>query len=451
LILGQGEQRILRVSGLHRYSIGSGAVRAISLSKPGDQILLKGILPGSADLWVWKKDGGAEHRTIRVEKLSGKEKNLPLERALSLLDEAEVIYSGKGIILRGTIRSLVETSKIAGVLRNFPKEIHDETELAEDLLAESERSLNQWLKKTEFSKNLRIERVGQSLWMRGALEKPSEKSTAQKQAAALFPPLQFEIESLPDHAPTVYFRVFLLELKKNEFQSLGISWPGSTQNAFQVTSGAVQNLLQIDLTLQHLESRGSAKILSNPELVVRAPGEAELFAGGELPIQNQNRYHSNVTWKNYGLTLRLKVTHVTGSRVRLDIFTEVSHLDPNGSPDKIPGIQANRMKTQVDARFGTPLLLSGLLQQGIREEARGIPFLRGIPILGLLFGSQDYLNEKSELVAILFPHANPPTAPIERLQAWTPKGPLPPPRNWIRPDEERELKMSEDYPWNAFE
>ena len=211
-------------------------------------------------------------------------------------------------------------------------------------------------------------------------------------------------------------------------------------------------MLQLDVALQALEGEGSARILSSPELVVRAPGEAELFAGGEIPIETSSAYASNVTWKNFGLSLKLNVTATTAEKVRLDIFTEVSHLDQSiSSNSKIPGLQANRMKTQVDARYGVPLLLSGLLQQGTRESARGLPLLRQIPVLGLLFGSDDYLNERSELVAILLPSSSPPPAPLSKIMRYAPKGLLPPPRTWISPEDEKRLRSSNEYPWNALQ
>jgi Flp pilus assembly secretin CpaC len=379
-------------------------------------------------------------------------KNIHLEKALGALNEAEVIFSGQAVVLRGCIQSLEESARIAALNRDHPKDIHDETQLSEALLDHGQHRLSQWLAQSGFQKQIRIERMGSSLWLRGTWEKPNEINTLIKQARSIFPMIQTEIDSLPDHSPTVYFRVFLLELKKSEFHSLGLQWPGGAGGgAFHVNFSPFQSLFQLDLALQLLENRGSARILSNPELVVRAPGEAELFAGGELPIQVQNRYYSNISWKNYGLTLRLNVTHTSGDRVRLDIFTEVSHLDHHIAQDKVPGIQTNRMKTQVDARFGTPLLLSGLLQQGVREEAKGIPFLRGIPVLGLLFGSEDYLNERSELVAILYPYATPPAAPVQKIKPLIPKGPIPFPRDWISPADERALRESREFPWNALE
>ncbi|MEK7691528.1 MAG: hypothetical protein AAB425_10970, partial [Bdellovibrionota bacterium] len=102
--------------------------------------------------------------------------------------------------------------------------------------------------------------------------------------------------------------------------------------------------------------------------------------------------------------------------VRLEIQTEVSHLDPTIQIRDTPGIQANRMRTQVDARFGAPLLLSGLLQKNMHERSSGLPLLSKLPILGPLFGSNEYQNDQSELVAVLVPSATPPDAPLQRMK-----------------------------------
>jgi Flp pilus assembly secretin CpaC len=460
IVLAIGEQRILTIPNLHRYSLGSPNIRILPLSKALKQslksdekniLLMRGVKPGISDLWVWKTDGASEHRSIQIERSSRSTKNLDFEKALGSLNEVEVIPSSRGTVLRGKIYTPEECSKISHLQRTFPAWIHDETQVSEPLLEQSQEKLTAWLKASHFSPRLKIDVVGSSLFLRGTLDRPAELATVEKQARAIFPLILFDISTLPDSAPTIYFRVFLLELKRSEFHSLGISWPGSVPGAFQITSAGIQNLVQIDLTLKALESKGSARLLSNPELVVRAPGEAELFAGGEFPIKIQTRFTSTVLWKNYGLTLRLRVTHTNGDRVRLDISTEVSQLDHHIAQENIPGIQSNRMKTQVDAQFETPLLLSGLLQQGVREDAKGIPFLRSIPVLGLLFGSEDYLNERSELVAILYPHLSPPKPlPLQKIHRFMPRGPLPTPREWVSPDLEQELRESHDFPWNAL-
>jgi Flp pilus assembly secretin CpaC len=286
------------------------------------------------------------------------------------------------------------------------------------------------------------------------LRGPSERAAIEKRVRSLYPLAQIELESLPDNSPTVHFEVFLLELKKSRFHTLGLAWPAFQESAFRVTTSSISNLLQLDLTLQSLEGEGSLKILSNPELVVRAPGEAELFSGGEIPIQTHTEYISAVAWKNFGLTLKLSVAQSAGDKVRLDISTEVSHLDSTLSNEKIPGIQANRMKTQVDAQYGKPLLLSGLLEQNLRREAKGLPFLREIPVLGTLFGSEDYLSERSELVAILVPSKELPQNPMSRVSTFLPKGALPiarAPAQPAKPPKIGDDPSAQNFPWNVLE
>lgn len=419
VLLAPGEQRLFRIPGMRKYALGSDHLKVLPLSaalrptdgsSPGEQLLLKAVHPGLSDLWVWKADGTTEHRLFRIEKTLPAELKPGLERALGGLREVEALPSGGTVILRGTVRTLGEASRVEALLRGFPQEVRDETRAEEPLIKAALERIERWLARSPYKSELRLERRGGLVHLTGSIERAANQSTIIREVKPLYPLTRFDLEALPDDSPTVHFKVFLLELKRSRFSSLGLGWPAAQEGAFRVTSFGIEDLLQLDLTLQTLQGDGSVNILSNPELVVRAPGEAELFSGGELPIHNKSQYYATTSWKNFGLLLRLKVTHSTGTRVRLDITTEVSHLDPSIAIDKTPGIQANRMKTQVDARYGQPLLLSGLLQQGMRQQARGLPFLRSIPVLGALFGSEDYLNEKSELVAILLPSSLPPPA-----------------------------------------
>ncbi|MDR3606739.1 MAG: hypothetical protein P4M08_05075 [Oligoflexia bacterium] len=458
LLLALGEQRTLKIPGIDRYSVGGPAIH---VHIPHDGILLvKGVQPGNADFWVWKSDGTAEHRAVEVRK--GSTESLPpsLEAPLSRLSEAEVYFTGEGVVLRGTIHTLAEAARIEaltlmGGANGKTPQIHDETEVAPELLAEAKKRMDQWLASSPFGSKLRaeIQEGALILWLaQGSIEGPAEKARVERKARAIFPLTQIRVDALPDTNPTVHFKVYLLELKKSHFRSLGLGWPAGQDGAFRVTPARIDSNISLDVAIQALESDGGAKILSKPELVVRAPGEAELFSGGEIPIQTESAYYANVTWKTFGLTLKLNVTQSAGDRVRLDIFTEVSRIDPTLSgKGQIPGLQSNRMKTQIDARYGKPLLLSGLLQQNLRKEVKGLPVLKDIPILGALFGSEDYLTERSELVAILVPSTEIPDAPMDRVARILPSGPIPPRQGFPDTASEQALRESPQYPWNVFE
>lgn len=452
VVISQGEQRLIHINGLVRYSLGGDVVRILRLPThtQKDDLLIKGVKPGMGDLWVWKINGASEHRIVRVEKWAPLKIPAAVFTSLETIQELEVIPSGDGFVLRGEIQTLNESARLAALIRGFPKLIQNQTTVSRELLDEAERKISSWIEKNNLQNRVQIEKLNTDLLLHGNIPNPTERKMLEEQLRSIYPMITVDLQSFPDQSQPVFFRIFLLEIKKDQFNTLGLLWPEMTAGAFKVTPRAIRSSIELDLTLQAMSGSGSARILANPELVVRVPGESELFAGGELPIEDKTRYSSKTSWKQYGLKLKLKVTNRSKDRIRLDISTELSHLDKSISNTEVPGVRVNQMKTQVDARFGQALFLCGLLQESTRSQAKGIPMLREIPILGALFGSEDYLNEQSELVAILLPNSLSPPAPMEKIDSIFPSGTIPPPRNWISPEEQHNLQMSEDYPWNAL-
>ncbi|MBC7386737.1 MAG: type II and III secretion system protein [Cryobacterium sp.] len=459
VILAQGEQRLITVPGLKRFSLGSPILR--TLASPGgnkDLILMKAVSPGLTDLWVWKTDGSREHRSIEVRAWK-KGPLTDLEKRLSDLREVEIWIGGTPetgkvtYTVQGLITTLAEAKRVGDLLAAFPTELLNQVTFSDSLYREGEKGLRAWLAKSSYKDDIELlaEPATKTLVVRGGLPDSTLRAGVEKSLREIFPLTRLEIDSMPDRNPTIHFKVFLLELRKNRSRALGVDFPGVFPNALRISHLGIHTALSIEAAIQALENDGSARVLSQPELVVRAPGEAELFAGGEIPIQSKTVYSSRVEWRSYGLSLKLKVHGASGRKVRADIQTEVSHLDGAATDDHIPGLQANRMKTQVDATFGQPLLLSGLLQEGVKKAAKGLPFLKDIPVLGLLFGSSDYLEDRSELVAVLLPSRTLPEAPRAALEIDRPVGNVPLSRNWISPSEEIALRNTKEFPWNAFE
>ena len=73
-------------------------------------------------------------------------------------------------------------------------------------------------------------------------------------------------------------------------------------------------------------------------------------------------------WKPFGLLLKLHVPHVVKPQVRLDIRAGVSHVEKN-TGDTFPNFYKNEMNQHIEARFGEPLFLSGLLKEEMRQSA----------------------------------------------------------------------------------
>lgn len=457
LVLTQGEQRLVSHPGLQRYALGSAIVRGAK-SPNGDpaSVLLKAIKPGRTDLVLISKSGQTLRRPVRVEAADAADLPTDLLRALSGLATTEVHILGKAVFLRGEVQTQSEALAIRDVEARFGDVVHDETDWDPALTRDGERKLQALLAHGAASpdralwKNLRVERAGTRVRLLGTVGTETERREVVRTAKALWPLADVGVRSREAAGSTVTIRVYLLELSHSAFRKLGIGWGTETTPLSALRPWQLDATFNIEQSLQALSGEGMAQILANPELVVRAPGQAKLFAGGELPIRQVSRFQNTVTWRPYGLTLKLILKDFQDDRVRLDVHTEFSHLDVSAGHDDLPGIRLNTMSTQIDARLGQPVLLAGLLQEKIQEDARGLPALRSLPILGALFRSENFLKEKSELVAVLVPNLDSEPHPMSRISRELPRGPLPLPRNWISADDLTALKQSPHYPWNAL-
>lgn len=122
-----------------------------------------------------------------------------------------------------------------------------------------------------------------------------------------------------------------------------------------------------------------------------------------------------VEFKPFGVALDFTPTVLGDDRISLKVRPEISEIDPNASivMDRlvIPGIRVRRVETTVEMASGQSFAIGGLLQNNIADVVSKIPGLGSIPVLGKLFSSSDYQNNKSELVIIVTPYLVRPTSP----------------------------------------
>lgn len=219
--------------------------------------------------------------------------------------------------------------------------------------------------------------------------------------------------------PTVEVEVVMAELVQRVDEDLGLQW--SPFGEFQVLPKAS---LQTSLTatLQALESRGLGKILATPRILCRSGGEAEFHSGGEFPIpvtEYQSHYKShNIIWKKHGIVLRFKPVADHQGRMSLHIYAELSVLSDQQAGG-VPALLINKIESQFDLSRPQTVALSGLIRQDWHRGKSGLPGLSQIPVLGALFGSQKFLNRRSELVVFVTPKIVPETAAtVELPKGW---------------------------------
>ena len=70
----------------------------------------------------------------------------------------------------------------------------------------------------------------------------------------------------------------------------------------------------------------------------------------------------------------------------------------------VPSIRTRRADTTVEIPSGGTLAMAGMIQDDTKHQINGLPGLAELPVLGALFRSNDYINQRTELVVLVTPY-----------------------------------------------
>jgi len=189
---------------------------------------------------------------------------------------------------------------------------------------------------------------------------------------------------------------------------------GNISQQFPGLSFLYTGSLNINAVLNAMESLTKVRVLSSPKLVVLNNHEAALQVGDQVPIVTQSALSTagqnapivnSVDLKDTGVILKVTPRANLSGRVLLDVTQEVSDVVPTTTSSiNSPTIQQRKFSSVVAVRDGQTIALGGLIKDSKSTTGSGIPFLRRIPVLGGLFGSDDHNTTRTELVVLITPH-----------------------------------------------
>jgi pilus assembly protein CpaC len=204
-----------------------------------------------------------------------------------------------------------------------------------------------------------------------------------------------------DLEPLVKVQITVAEVRKDQSLKYGIKWPGSYQAQILPKYSAGPGGANIDI--QFLEQTGIAKVLASPNLICRSGKAAQFFAGGEFPMKILNYRIQDVVWRKYGIQLNLQPKADFSGKMSISIETEISSIDASRSVNQIPALFTNKIQSHFDLNESRLIALSGLIKNEQSQNSEGFPGLSGIPILGSLFSSREFKDNRTELVVFVKP------------------------------------------------
>ena len=165
----------------------------------------------------------------------------------------------------------------------------------------------------------------------------------------------------------------------------------------------------IRAVLQALGQDGRARVESAPKLLVLDNAKGTVNVGTRISVETGSSTGSGtggntVTTRQYidtGVLLAVTPRINAGGRVTLDINQEVSSA--GASSNNNPPINTRKAQTTVNVASGETMVLAGLIQTDRGSGSYGVPLLAKIPIIGGLFGTQSFRNNRTELVVLITP------------------------------------------------
>jgi pilus assembly protein CpaC len=151
------------------------------------------------------------------------------------------------------------------------------------------------------------------------------------------------------------------------------------------------------------------------------------MSGGEFPVLNgfscssssstpgaPSTCQPSINFMKFGVSLNFTPVVLSGGRISLKVMTEVSDLSSQNSLTivepgttqsvTIPSIRTRRADTTVELPSGGALAMAGMIQDETIHQLNGLPGLMELPILGPLFRSNDYVNQRTELMILVTPY-----------------------------------------------
>ena len=242
------------------------------------------------------------------------------------------------------------------------------------------------------------------------------------------------LQELDKPAKSALIEVTVAEVLLDESEALGVQWydlfrhgtalatlgGGSVLgnlpnlNASGLTISRLDSLGQIKAAINLLATSGRARVLSTPRVMARNGQTATIQVGREVPIVTSQLSNANtggvggvlqtIQYRSTGVILTVKPVIHSSGRVDIDLTQEVSTPGTAATGATSPPIDTRKVTTNLTLRDGSSVLIGGLMQQSLQRSNSGVPLLKDIPGVGVLFRNTTDTVNKTELIVLITPY-----------------------------------------------
>lgn len=240
------------------------------------------------------------------------------------------------------------------------------------------------------------------------------------------------LAELDQPVPSVLIELLVAEVTMRDERSSGVEFLFKSGVGDLSLSGGTMGKLGLDgrgLSLP-LNSAGQTRamlnlfyedsrvaIRSNARLVVKSGATGSFDVGNEIPtvfqsaasglqVEGSSAITQQVQYRNTGVLLTITPTVQANGLVDIAIESTLSEARPTASTSiaGTPTILKRAINTSLTLRDGGSLLMGGLTSINQSDGSTGVPVLGRIPVLGRLFRTDSFQEDRTELVVLVIPY-----------------------------------------------
>jgi general secretion pathway protein D len=174
---------------------------------------------------------------------------------------------------------------------------------------------------------------------------------------------------------------------------------------------------EVESVVTLMENESRAKQIAAPAVIATDSIAASISVGSSVPTLSAEAVTgaqsngtslfansvSNVqTGTNFSITARVTPSGIVTMIVNQQISSPVQ--PSSGAAIQSPSFSTQGVSTQITVQDGDTVAIGGVISETNSVTMSGIPLLHRLPIVGALFGSRQYSQDRNELVIFLTPH-----------------------------------------------
>jgi len=378
-VLSVGEVKTIQVGSVVRVAVGRDDLLSVNALDNGDLVLLP-TQAGETDLVVWREGGRKNSYSIRVLPSNMNALKIEIDEILRSFPTLNTRISGGRVIVEGTL-----DPGFVDAVSNIIAELPNTISLITPVFTTREM-INVKVTILEIDKTYRRD-IG--IRWGDTAEGPTLGLLSNFSSNRFFNDLgQGNAANAVNPDARDVFENTLTQLPLND--------------NFYLTFGGIASTLTS--TIQLIEENGGGRILAEPVLSARSGEAATFFAGGEVPFQVIGPLgQPTIDFFDFGITLEVAPVSDGQGQILTRIVSEVSTLDTSVTVAGVPGRLTRRSESTIDVKSGETIAISGLVSTTDSTTVDQVPLLGSLPIVGNLFRSKAFQEQRTELVVLVTP------------------------------------------------